>query len=360
MKKVGIITLYDIKNYGNRLQAYALYRVIKKLNCEPVEIIHYEKGLKAFLKKNIKRNRFLTVCSQFIIGILRGNKLKKVIKKCNRLNLFSVFTRKIKSKTVFSDNKKIDYYVCGSDQIWNPNFAGQSSYFAAFSDKEKRISYAASFGISELPEKVIDRFKKNLNDMKAISVREAAGAKIVKELTGRDALVAIDPTLMLDKKDWEEVAKKPEFDIPEKYILVYFLGEFEGENLEYVEKLAEENNMKVILLNLKKENDYWYSTGPSEFIWLIENASLVCTDSFHASVFSILMETPFVAFKRVYKDNDMNSRFETLLGMFGLTDRFIGAVQTGEEFKTDYSQVSEILNKERQKSLDYLTDALEL
>ncbi len=261
---------------------------------------------------------------------------------------------------IFSDSSSIDYYICGSDQIWNPNFAGQPSYFATFAAKEKRISYAASFGISTLPERIAKRYKKHLNDMQYISVRENAGAQIVKDLIGREVPVLIDPTLMLNKNDWKQVLKNPKFKIDGKYILTYFLGNVSEETNAYIKRIAKENDLQIISLHKLEENDFWYHTGPSEFVWLIENASLVCTDSFHASVFSILMDSPFIVFRRDYKNNDMNSRFESLLGMLNLTDRFFEQLKQGDEFKKEYAHIPEILNLEREKTINFLTDALNL
>lgn len=361
MKKVGIITLFGIRNYGNRLQEYALAKTIEKLNCKPIEIIFCKKYDIFFIIKNIiKVNGLLTFISSFLAGIFSGDKLKTTLKKCNRLSLFSKFSRKTKKKFMFGDSDKFDYYVCGSDQIWNPNFAGNDCYFAKFADKKKRISYAASFGISELPEEVTERYRENLDDIKYISVRERAGAQIVNQLIGKETQIVIDPTLMLEAKEWHEVSEKPKFDIQNKYILAYFLGDFSGKTAEYVNKISKENDLEIILLHMENENDYWHYTGPSEFIWLIENASLVCTDSFHASVFSILMDSPFIVFRREYENNDMHSRIESLLEMFKLTDRFSENIYEGDELKKEYQHTKEILRYEREKATKFLTEALNL
>ena len=114
----------------------------------------------------------------------------------------------------------------------------------------------------------------------------------------------------------------------------------------------------IINLHKSKENDYWNFTGPAEFIWLIENADLVCTDSFHASVFSILLNSPFIVFTRDFQYGDMSSRLDSLLRKFNLTDRFSKNIAEGQEFSTDYSHVAEILKTEREQSIKFLTDAL--
>lgn len=360
MKNVGILTIRNLNNYGNRLQAYALSKVIEKLNCTSVELITCEKINKQFVKDMIKTSSSLVIFFKFLAEIISGSKLKTAKKRCGRFRLFAQFSRKIKTRIILSDSKAFDYYVCGSDQIWNPSFAGESRYFAAFAAKEKRIAYAASFGISKLPEAVIGRYKKSLTNMNSISVRESAGRQIVKELTEREVQVVIDPTLMLDEKEWKAIAEKPKFKLPDNYILTYFWGNYCEETAEYVYKLAEENGLEIISLNAQEENDYWNGTGPSEFIWLIENAELVCTDSFHASVFSILLDSPFIVFRRFAGNNDMHSRIDNLLGMFQLTERFSENIQSGNEFKKEYQYAMYRLKAEREKATRFLVESLNL
>lgn len=356
MRKVGIITIFNLNNYGNRLQAYALSKVIEKLNCKVSQVRYCGNDIKLMLKEFIKKNRVLLNLFYFCEGILKGKKLTQAIKNCKRFDLFAVFSKKFKSEIMFSE-QRFDYYICGSDQIWNPYF-GELRYFAPFAAKEKRISYAASFGVSELPEEAEVKYKEYLTDMQHISVREQSGAEIVKKLTGKEALVLPDPTLMIDKDEWKAVSKKPKFNVENKYILTYFLDRISEETDAYIKRIAEENDLKIISLHRFEENDYWYHTGPAEFIWLIENASLVCTDSFHGSVFSVVMESPFIVFKRNGEGNDMHSRIETLLSTLRLQDRFSECIKEGEEFKKDYEHIPEILNSEREKAYKFLKGSM--
>ena len=360
MRKVGIITLPGLDNYGNRLQVYALSKVLNKLGCEAVEVRYFKKII-LILKEIIKKNKLLLNLFLFFCKILKGVKFSCAVKECIRVSLFASFAKKTKRKILTSDSLDFDYFVCGSDQIWNPKFAGDACYFAAFAAKEKRISYAASFGVSTLPKEVVVKYKNYLEDMQHISVREHAGAEIVKQLTGKDACVLIDPTLMLDKKDWKNVSRKPKFNIQGKYILTYFLSKFTNETDEYIKRIAKENNLQIISLLQFKQSDYWYFTGPSEFVWLIENASLVCTDSFHASVFSVLMDSPFIVFRRNDKTNVMHSRLESLLSILNLTDRFFENIKKEDDiFKKNYLHIPDVLNLEREKANNFLINVLKL
>ena len=195
--------------------------------------------------------------------------------------------------------------------------------------------------------------------MKAISVREEAGAKIVKDLIGRDVEVLIDPTLMLNQSDWTSVARKPKHFRKKIYIMTYFLGEIALEYRNYINKIAEEMECDSVNLEQENQNNYWNSVGPAEFIWLIEHCSLFFTDSFHGSIFSILMEVPFVVFERKSNIGSMSSRIDTLLKKFQLEDRKYNNESTEKILDTNYSHVSLILEEERKKAYDFLKAAIQ-
>ena len=340
MNKVGIITLYGMNNYGNRLQNYAVNALLRN---DFITINYIKEKITlniAMLVSHAKRCNFGEI-KRYIIFMLFDCSSKKR------------YMRGIKYKTT-----DISFILCGSDQIWYP--CSSPDYFAAFVEKNKRISYAASFGVAEIPSVVRNEYAKYLSEMKAISVREETGAKIVKELTGRDVPVLIDPTLMLDKEDWQKVSKKPKYKIGDKYILTYFLGEISEKRNSYIENIAKNNGLQIIRLEASNPNKYWYGTGPAEFIWLIEHCSLMCTDSFHGSVFSVLMDVPFIVFEREDKLKSMSSRIDTLLSILKLEDRRFDN-QNGEEiFKKEYAHIPEILKTERDKAIHFLKNAMEL
>lgn len=348
MKKVGIVTLGGFYNYGNKLQNYAVQSVFQKLD------------FKVATLDNCRKERRKNVFFSFIFSLFFITKAKK----SRRTLKFYKFQKKYIHTVNFDEKKSnliYDYIVCGSDQIWNPDFAGREFFFADFVSPKKRIAYSASFGVSSVPEGKREFYEKKLNEMKAISVREDDGAEIVKSLTGREATTLIDPTLMLDRDEWHKLSKKPEYAIPEKFICTYFLGEVSAEYREYIDKISKKFDMKVINLEAKKENDYWYSTGPSELLWLIENSSLVLTDSFHGTIFSVLMDTPFVVFDLIRKDiASMNSRIVTLLNTLKLEDRNFKTLEKNKLFEKNYAHVSDILEVERKKSIDFLKQAMEL
>ena len=198
-----------------------------------------------------------------------------------------------------------------------------------------------------------------LSEIKYISVREESGAKIIKELTGRDAPVLVDPTLLLTREKWLTIAKPAKNKPKDKYLVTYFLGGVPKEYKKEIKKFAKNNQLKIINLGDIKETKT-YITGPSEFLDYINSCDIIFTDSFHGTVFSILFEKPFVVYKRV-GGSSMYSRIKTLLKMFKLESREYEKVRIDNSlFEIDYSHVPKILEIERSKSYNYLKEALNI
>lgn len=360
MKKIGILTINDNNNYGNRLQNYAVQWVLKNLNTEPYTIINttdYSFKNYSFIKKNIKRIK---------------RKIKKTIMTLSRNKYFKEFNKnivfykeKISVNKIPEDlNHKFDYFVVGSDQVWNPNFNRLSKIdLLEFADNSKKISFSASIGVNNINEDYEKLFKNNIPKFKKISVREEKAKEILSKYVEEESIeVLVDPTMLLDSKEWKKVSKKPkQFDKlkNKKYILNYFLGELTSDNKKIIEKFAKENDCEII--NILDKNDSFYKTGPSEFLYLEENAFLICTDSFHSSVFSILFNRPFLIFERKDKFLSMNSRLDTLLSKFDLENRkFLKKEITSKDLKYDYTNAYKILEKERKKSEEFLKKALDI
>lgn len=156
--------------------------------------------------------------------------------------------------------------------------------------------------------------------MDKLSVREEAGAKIIKDLTGRDAEVLVDPTMMLTREKWLSIAKEAPNKPKGKYLLTYFLGGVPSKYKRQIKNIAERNNLEIINLADIRDKET-YITGPSEFIDYINSCSILCTDFFHGTVFSILMEKPFIVFERMGTSSSMFSRINTLLDKFDLNSR---------------------------------------
>lgn len=248
------------------------------------------------------------------------NRNNSLFEEIRRIVFLKMFKKLNISSTYFKnghlnnfDADEYDFYIAGSDQIWNPYFglATEFELLGCFPNY-KSLSYAASFGvdnIDSISEEQKNFIFKNIKNLKAISVREDAGRKIIYRACGLEASVNIDPTMLISKDQWENLAKKPKFlRLPQKYIIVYFLGELTCDYSKKIAEFAEVNNCDIINLFDRR----FTMIDPFEFVYLIKNSECVFTDSFHANVFAIIFHKQFHIFNRIDKEADQNSRFLTL------------------------------------------------
>lgn len=368
--KVALITIYDLLNYGNRLQNYALVCFFNKNKLQADTIIIDYSTLLQYIKKCIKRIihkppllhwNLRQETNAFVDGLSKSNKDKH-----SKFKKFTYLYTNIKYKRYIEPFSRdwindYDYFIVGSDQVWNPRIGQAEKWeFLNFVPKNKRISYSASFGISEVPKECEVTIRDGLNGIPHISVREHAGAAIVKKLTGRDVTVLVDPTLLLSDEEWRSIGMRPAWYRDEKYILTYFLGDVP----QVLDELAKEHNYKIYNL-MDADNLNLYTSRVEEFLWLIDHAELVCTDSFHACVFSIIFNTPFVVVKRQQKGMaDMTSRLDTLLGLFGYQNRLIDfvkySIKADELLHMDFSKVKDIQKREIARSTEFLKKAMKM
>ena len=354
--KIGIVTIMDMGNYGNRLQNYAVCHLLKTYcGCQvdalnPIKEKKFNNGnYKAWLKEKIA----MTLCS------FSGAAERRFGCKVTRAANFEKWNCNIPARTFYNTAKfsnqldrEYDCFLVGSDQVWNYHFAAEQfdDYFLKFAAPEKRNAICGSFGIEEIPEEWGKTYADALDQFAHISVREDAGVKIVKDLIGRDVPSLVDPVMMLSPEEWLRVAKKPRVDISKPYVLKYYLGD--REKSQKIDKWAEKNGYVVYeLLNPKFPEIY--SAGPGEFISLIRNAALVCSDSFHCVAFSIIFSKPFVVFSRQGESYSMNSRLDTVMSKFGL-DRWDYDLTEDQYLICDYSHREEDMKREQDKFMNYL------
>lgn len=374
MKKAAILTLNGYFNYGNRLQNYATQEILKTLGFSVETLVIETASVK--VKKNKKK-----INKRIVETIKNGDVLERIkfktwkIKNKNNIKdiengrtiKFKTFTSKLinESDSIYKENnipsdigKEYDFFIVGSDQVWNPVYNNESSlYFLSFVEQDKRIALSPSFGISTLSSEIETKYKKWLNEIPNLSVREEAGQKIIKSLTDRNVPVLVDPTLMLSKEKWLSVSEQP-VKKPKKYLLTYFLGGIDSESRKQISKIARRKNLDII--NLADITDrITYETGPSEFINYINEAEIFCTDSFHGTVFSLLMETPFIVYERKSEFGSMYSRIDTLLEKFSLSNRKSNYINPNSDvFEIDFSHVEPVLEIERNLFMTYLNNAI--
>ena len=356
MKSVGIITLCGNDNYGNKLQNYALKKTIEKLGFNVGTIwIDYASNSN-IIKKIVK----------IMINKVNCNNKKNYLIKVKKCKLFSEqylnndYSIRISNNLRKIDNK-YDYFVVGSDQVWNYRYISDFDlYFMKKIQKNKVFSYSASFGVSDIPIKYYDKYNDGLNHLKNISVRENRGLELVQKISNRkDSIVSIDPTMLLNDYEWNDLLKDVHLITPKKFILTYFLGNLSDDKKNEINKLCKKYDCDLI--NIMDINDNFYSSSPEEFLYLLKNSLLVCTDSFHACVFSIIFDKTFIYFERDYAGANMNSRIETLLSKFDISDRiYNGKKITEKNIKHDYSKAYNLLKQEQNKSIDYLKKSLDI
>ena len=367
-KKVAVITLFDNENFGNRLQCFAVHKYMEHLNLEPVAVPYIEKYV-----TRSKPMRMLFDLAHYILRLTRYEKnRRKLIALCDkRRHYITSFSEQyictapmVSYKNLPADfAQQYDYFITGSDQVWHcwRNDPRELEYFLLmFASPSQRLTIAPSFGFDKFPKKYLKTYKKGLEGFEYLSVREKRGAELIKELTGKEATVLLDPTMLIDTSEWLKILKKPSQYVDDKYIFVYALGGFKGEVKEKTCRLADNLGLQVIDI-MDIDSDYYIHTRPDEFLYWIHSARLVVTDSFHASVFSILFNKPFIVTDRS-DIKGMGSRLDTLFNKFGITGRhfdelkdgFDNAGETREKlFEVDYSGVPAILETERKKAAEF-------
>ena len=370
--KIGIMTWFQYHNYGTSLQVVALSKVLNKLGQETSVINYKETRSAIFLhKENVVKDVYIQMKNRIeehpyhrYEEKVREEKFESFLKK----NL--KFTKRVSILPEFEDlNDEFDAFVCGSDQIWSPSFYNPRYFLDFVIDDYKKIAYAPSIGTNKIDD---DNTKaqmiKHIERIKYISTREKTGADLIENNIGRHVETVLDPTLLLTEKEWEKMTT--DFaDNFRPYLLVYMLGRNEKywKNIYEIAKRLklEVKIIPVFFRDLKREGCIKKPVGPEDFLSLIKNAQYICTDSFHGMIFSINFRKSFCIFER-FKANDQsnqNSRIYNALDMFGLESRIYKKESKNciaEIYRNiDYSKVSKILDAEREKSINYLINALD-
>ncbi len=358
--KCYIATFCRYENYGTRLQNYALCHAIKQLGGEPISIsINNTKTKIERVLKDIFA-RCPIVCDKQKVW-LNNTRKRAAFKAFNAGLNVKEYTYKQLYEIDFSEA----IAIAGSDQIWSPahmkRFPREREfYFLQFVPGNKRFTYAPSFGSDTIPEDMIEMYRNYLGQFKNITVREMKGQEIVYELTGKKAQLLPDPVFLLSREEWRRRSAKIERCSKNKYIVLYFLGIQNRDIIENIMEYSKKNNYESVYIsgNFYQEQDI--TPSPDEFVGLIDGAEMVLTDSFHASAFSIIMETPFRVFRR--KDVEQFSRIETLLNKYNYLDAIIESVEQldclPDNMEHNVRSVNSVLENEKKVGMEYLKNLL--
>lgn len=387
--KIGIVTYVKCDNYGAELQAYAMQYVYNKLgyDAEILDLEKQNKDIASSLSTIIPAvvNRFKTYglkapykILQLVWDVIQRKKAKKqfAVEIQEKHELYTrFFNEKIKHspkyytlKSVYTEDMPYDVYVAGSDQIWNYMHTDfLDVYFLEFANrfKAKKIAYAASLSVPDIPARLQAEYKKYFENMDYIGVRELNGKDIVEKYSDKKATVVLDPTLLIRKEEWREHVAN-EIMKNEKYVLIYTLS-----GSKYIRNLAKSIAKRIgdgcKVVNIKSDfrpekNDgieHLYQVGPKEWVGLIMNAAYMVTDSFHGTAFSINFNIPFTTL--LNPSSNMNSRALSILEITGLKDRIIyddGSNLLPETLTVDYERVNPIIDEWRKKSENYIHESL--
>ena len=376
--RIGIITILKVNNYGAELQAYATQAALRRLgyDAEIIDYLFYKnpghiptpKSAPLFkfpLKKRLAERLYPIIAKMRSSG--NGDAAKR------RAGRFASFHERNTSMSAIYRTiddlygAKLDYdvYLTGSDQVWNPGiYSSVDPYFLGFAPEGcRRVAYAASFGVSSIPEDAREYYGSRLRRYDAIGVREKGAVEMVRGLAGREAQWVLDPTLLLTRDQWTRVASPVGVDQP--YILIYELTP-----CPYIRRLAEHisasKGWKIVRVcksaaieDKDGKIDNITDAGPAEFIGLFAQAGYVVTNSFHGTAFALNFGRQFYTVLPLRKQN--NSRQRSLLELFGLTSRLL---VEGDELpdvarEVDYKAVDARLDSERAKSLKFLKSAID-
>ncbi|MBQ2884582.1 MAG: polysaccharide pyruvyl transferase family protein [Alphaproteobacteria bacterium] len=371
MKTIGIITIHKINNYGSVFQAYALQQVCEELGFK-VEIIDYNfpnslhRNNKYALKSDSQANEPKWIKLLFAKALIKQHRsIRNFIDGCQHLSSLSYDS----PEELKSNPPQYDIYITGSDQLWSPRHCnGDPAFMLHFApDNALKISYAASIGAGEIPEDLQNIYKELLGRYKYIAVRENSGVEIIKKITGQNVKSVLDPTLLLNKDEWNKIANSKRL-IKKKYILCYFLN-YSFNAFPYVDELAKymQKQTGYELVHVARpphQLDYCHikyrvGASPEEFLALIRDAEMVLTTSFHGTAFAVNYGKPFLS---IVKDrNDGDSRQVSLMDNLGLQDNVLSIKDNFPSIGQLYYNVDKeqmALESLRKDSMQYLINAL--
>lgn len=369
-KKIGILTFHASYNCGSMLQTYAMQTYLNKLgyNCE---VINFSTEAQKKLYSLYTRKKNPKYLMRDLIFWCHHKRIESNFKRYElfKTNVFHL------SKTSAEKTEEIcidgyEYLIAGSDQIWNITISDyDDAYFLPWNGV-KKIAYAPSFGARNPAEysDCVDKYIKYMMDFDYLSVREKNGQKWIKQLTGKDVPVVLDPTLLIEKKDYEPIVSD-ELSLPKKYIF-YYSPTYSIPINKMVKKISKKYNMPVIAFNSKA----YYLRGmnftgfrlpsfedPKAYLQLMKNAELVITTSFHGTVFSTIYRKKFWVIKNggMYENDD---RVMTLLSDLSINDRLI-ELPFDKKFNymnpVNYANYEQSLKSLKNKSQIFLKNALE-
>lgn len=361
--KIGIITYHNAYNYGSMLQTYALNLFLRQHNFD-VKTIDYRPAGQDLYRRLFEPYHSLLGGARNLYSMLY---LRSGLRKRERFDSF--FKEFVPATPLFRTQKELkrlcteyDCFICGSDQIWNQNCTGfDSSYFLDFvDDKRKCIAYAASTGGVPYTIHQEQELQRTVPSFFAISMREQSGSLIVEKATGRTVPTVLDPTCLISRDDWEALLPKNKKTLRKPYIFCYFIGSVPGMR-QWAKILRRKTGLELVVVNRSLRDiglhaKVRYDAGPREWLELLKNASYVCTDSFHAMVFSLIFQKNFWVFVKPEQFDDPGTRVRHLGRLLGCESRILSSEHLPNKCDepVDFIKIAPRFKAEIDKSADWL------
>lgn len=361
--KIGILTFHAAHNYGAMLQAYATQTVLEKLGHEPEFINYYS----LHAEKNNHKCKWNGSPRQLLKNLFYAKHMAQWSRQHERYEAFKCLhlrmgRRYTTPEALRRTPPEYDIYLTGSDQVWNMERGINAVWLLDFIEEGHKVAYAPSFGTGEINEAAVDTFGAYLPSYCALSCREKRGVEMIQEMTGLNADYVLDPTMLLTAEDWQRISSDRIIDEP--YICVYCTEETEL-FMNMVVSLSRATQLPVAIITSSAINRFRYAkwvvrdAGPSEFLSLMAGAEIICTNSFHGTVFALIFEKQFVSIAHETR----NERIKNLLEIAGLCGRQICSDGIIRDISAvldpiDYPEVRRRLRKEIERSLAFLGRAL--
>lgn len=371
MRTIGIITIHKVNNYGSVLQAYALQRVLEDVGFK-VEIIDYDfpnayhdnNQYKSVDDTKVNEPKWIKMLYALSI-LLQHRGIRLFVQKYHHLSK----NRYSNPDSLICNPPHYDIYITGSDQVWNPRFCnGDPAFMLHFApDSAKKISYASSIGASNIPDSLLVTYQHYLSRYHSIAVREHTSVETIHRLLGKEPVVVLDPTLLLDKNQWNAIASSKKL-IKSRYILCYFLN-YTFNAFPYVDELTtdlqRQTGYEVVWVARPPHKmhlrhiHYKVGASPEEFLALIRDAEMVLTTSFHGTAFALNYGKPLFTIVSEYETSD--SRQVSLMRSLGLEKQILTVKDAyPEAFRAyyDMENTQRLMNQLRFSSMSYLKSSV--
>lgn len=372
---IAVVNRTNLKNYGSVLQVYALCAAVRKLGYESEVVWQSGNMSKNF---DIRPNKVLKT---FIKMLLYPRLVKSTLKTARGVSSVMIDEEKVRRFDAFVEanfqrsfyspreikcvakSDKYQKFICGSDQVWSSTtLYPDPMMYLRFAPRGKRIAYAPSLGRNYIPEYNKRTIRKYISDIPFVSIREDDGKRLIHELSGRDVPVVADPTLLMRSAEWDTL--RIDLDVPQDFVLCYFLDEPSYEAKEAICEYAKTKNKDIVILGTMEGIDYPHEhvslpkVGPGEFLTLVSKSDMVITDSYHGMLFAINYHKKFWSVERAYSEFDQSSRQLTVLSRFGLEERYVKKDFCFTDEEVDYKSIQTKIDEFVAFSMKYLEESL--